>query len=281
MVVHIFVWVKLSIGTSQAPTLKGIMTTGTFWQKIEPSAAPVTPIELYTFSVQEKLVQFYHISADVINVQETHCLAMLRILLSNLCWLWTPRATLTMSTFLQKPHSLRLHCHCLSWKKIIWCLWNTFTIINIILILVKIFCRGGQACQVHLLLSEKVRVSQTSQSRPAALTTSYMQCTTLHWPLATPSTAAAECDCDLATPPMQCNAVLLWCRSGQRWAAPLMLLAEKLTDSDTWSQVKPRWAGHKQGFQRTYFPQIRWSIYGLLRHGCVFRSNQGRKCSKC
>ena len=36
------------------------------------------------------------------------------------------------------------------------------------IIIITIICCG---VQVHLLLSEKVKVSQTSQSRPAALTT--------------------------------------------------------------------------------------------------------------
>ena len=100
------------------------------------------------------------------------------------------------------------------------------------IIIITIICCG---VQVHLLLSEKVKVSQTSQSRPAALTTSYT-----HITLTTALQSCTAAECGLTTPPMQCNAVLLWCRSGQRWAAPLMLLAEKLTDSDTWSQVKPR-----------------------------------------
>ena len=74
------------------------------------------------------------------------------------------------------------------------------------IIIITIICCG---IQVHLLLGEKVKVSQTSQSRPAALRTAHFALHTPHstlhtaqiYPaaahsLTTPSSNTMQCHCD-------------------------------------------------------------------------------------
>ena len=89
------------------------------------------------------------------------------------------------------------------------------------IIITIIFC----GVQVHLLLGEKVKVSQTSQSRPAALHTAH---STLHtaqiYPaavhsLTTPSSNTMQCHCDAV-----------------RWCCEKAMHC-KLTDSQTCSVV--------------------------------------------
>ena len=60
------------------------------------------------------------------------------------------------------------------------------------IIIITIICCG---VQVHLLLGEKVKVSQTSQSRPAALHTAQIYPAAAH-SLAAPSSNTMQCHCD-------------------------------------------------------------------------------------
>ena len=86
------------------------------------------------------------------------------------------------------------------------------------IIINTIICSSSCGVQVHLLLGEKVKVSQTSQSRPAALHTAQIYPAAAH-SLAAPSSNTMQCHCDAV-----------------RWCCEKAIHC-KLTDSQTCSVV--------------------------------------------
>ena len=107
---------------------------------------------------------------------------------------------------------------------------------------------------MHLLLGEKVKVSQTSQSRPAALHTAH--CTNI-------SCSSTQ----LGRTFFQYDAVPLWCCEVVLWEGDA-LQAHWLSDLFGCAEVKPRWRC-RMGFDRTcfnssHFPPPMLSVASLL-----------------